>query len=186
MSADIAHTLRPTTHPHEAGAQSAARTRARIVLALGPLAIIGRAGLGADPALAADAAPPGAGRESGGSSSSRPLYVALVGVLFRWLLAPGLVADLYAANEEDGRVIVASCCRRRSRPLAVRDRLRHARPAAARDEAIVGEEVWARRPWRRYLWPALLFAMGVLHVARDDLLHELDDPHARPRRRGRR
>ena len=29
-------------------------------------------------------------------------------------------------------------------------------------EALVGEEVWNRRPWRRYLWPAFLFAMGVL------------------------
>jgi hypothetical protein len=29
-------------------------------------------------------------------------------------------------------------------------------------EAVVGEEVWARRPWRRYLWPSVLSAMGVL------------------------
>jgi hypothetical protein len=29
-------------------------------------------------------------------------------------------------------------------------------------EAVVGEEVWNRRPWRRYLWPAFLFGMGVL------------------------
>ncbi len=28
--------------------------------------------------------------------------------------------------------------------------------------ALVGTEVWDRRPWRRYLWPALLFALGVL------------------------
>jgi hypothetical protein len=28
--------------------------------------------------------------------------------------------------------------------------------------AIVGEEVWDRRPWRAYLWPSLLFLMGVL------------------------
>ncbi len=27
--------------------------------------------------------------------------------------------------------------------------------------ALVGAEVWDRRPWRRYLWPALLFALGV-------------------------
>jgi hypothetical protein len=27
---------------------------------------------------------------------------------------------------------------------------------------IVGEEVWRRRPWRAYLWPSLLFALGVL------------------------
>ena len=29
-------------------------------------------------------------------------------------------------------------------------------------EALVGTEVWQRRPWRRYLWPGLLFALGVL------------------------
>ena len=29
-------------------------------------------------------------------------------------------------------------------------------------EAIVGQEVWRRRPWRRYLWPGLAFGLGVL------------------------
>jgi hypothetical protein len=29
-------------------------------------------------------------------------------------------------------------------------------------ETIVGKEVWARRPWRRYLWPGTLFLLGVL------------------------
>lgn len=29
-------------------------------------------------------------------------------------------------------------------------------------EAVVGEEVWARRTWRPYLWPSLAFAMGLL------------------------
>ncbi len=29
-------------------------------------------------------------------------------------------------------------------------------------EAVVGEAVWNRRPWRPYLWPSLLFALGVL------------------------
>ena len=29
-------------------------------------------------------------------------------------------------------------------------------------QLVVGAEVWAIRPWRRYLWPGLLFAMGVL------------------------
>jgi hypothetical protein len=28
-------------------------------------------------------------------------------------------------------------------------------------EALVGPAVWARRPWRRYLWPGLIFAMGI-------------------------
>jgi hypothetical protein len=29
-------------------------------------------------------------------------------------------------------------------------------------EAIVGPSVWARRRWRRYLWPTLAFALGLL------------------------
>jgi hypothetical protein len=29
-------------------------------------------------------------------------------------------------------------------------------------QALVGDEVWALRPWRRYLLPGLMFAMGVL------------------------
>jgi len=29
-------------------------------------------------------------------------------------------------------------------------------------EAIVGREVWARRRWRLYLWPSIVFAFGVL------------------------
>ena len=28
--------------------------------------------------------------------------------------------------------------------------------------AVVGDDVWNRRPWRAYLWPGLLFVMGVL------------------------
>jgi FtsH-binding integral membrane protein len=28
--------------------------------------------------------------------------------------------------------------------------------------AIVGPDVWDRRPWRAYLWPALVFVMGLL------------------------
>jgi hypothetical protein len=29
-------------------------------------------------------------------------------------------------------------------------------------EALVGTEVWRRRPWRAYLWPGLAFALGIL------------------------
>jgi hypothetical protein len=29
-------------------------------------------------------------------------------------------------------------------------------------EVVVGPEVWAMRPWRRYLWPGLMFLIGVL------------------------
>jgi hypothetical protein len=28
--------------------------------------------------------------------------------------------------------------------------------------AIVGDEVWSRRTWRAYLWPSLLFGLGIL------------------------
>jgi hypothetical protein len=28
-------------------------------------------------------------------------------------------------------------------------------------EAVVGEEVWRRRRWRAYLWPSLIFALGI-------------------------
>ncbi|HZS23905.1 MAG TPA: hypothetical protein VFA30_02855 [Gaiellaceae bacterium] len=28
-------------------------------------------------------------------------------------------------------------------------------------EAVVGSEVWGRRPWRRYLWPSLCFVLGL-------------------------
>jgi hypothetical protein len=29
-------------------------------------------------------------------------------------------------------------------------------------QVVAGPEVWAMRPWRRYLWPGLMFLMGVL------------------------
>ena len=29
-------------------------------------------------------------------------------------------------------------------------------------EAIVGQEVWQMRPWRKYLWPGIAFGIGVL------------------------
>jgi len=29
-------------------------------------------------------------------------------------------------------------------------------------QAIVGDEVWNRRPWRRYLFPSFMFLMGLL------------------------
>ena len=56
--------------------------------------------------------------------------------------------------------------------------------SACSPEAVVGDEVWQRRAWRAYLWPGLLFGLGVADVAGDGLLHELDDPHDRPRRLG--
>jgi hypothetical protein len=29
-------------------------------------------------------------------------------------------------------------------------------------EAVVGDEVWAKRPWRVYLWPGMAFGLGIL------------------------
>ena len=29
-------------------------------------------------------------------------------------------------------------------------------------EAIVGQDVWRMRPWRKYLWPGIAFGMGLL------------------------
>ena len=29
-------------------------------------------------------------------------------------------------------------------------------------ETLAGPEVWARRPWREYIWPSLFFVMGIL------------------------
>lgn len=99
MSADIAHTLRSTTHPHEARARSAVRTRARIVLALGPLTVTaGVLWALFQPWRLTLLHPFGQG--FWWLVAEPPLYVVLVGVLFRGLLAPGIVADLYGAAEE--------------------------------------------------------------------------------------
>ncbi len=52
-------------------------------------------------------------------------------------------------------------------------------------EAIVGEEVWrAAPPGGVYLWPGIALRARRPDVARDDVLHELGDPHGRPRRLG--
>ena len=50
----------------------------------------------------------------------------------------------------------------RTRPLAVRDRASCCSGCCLLARALVGEEVWRRRAWRAYLWPSLLFLMGVL------------------------
>jgi hypothetical protein len=102
MSADIAHTLRSTTHPHpiaESAAVRAARARARIILALGPLtATAGVLWALVQPWRLTLLHPFGQG--FWWLVAEPPLYVVLVGVLFRLLLAPGIVADLFAAAEE--------------------------------------------------------------------------------------
>ena len=52
-------------------------------------------------------------------------------------------------------------------------------------EAIVGPRgLAARGPGGVYLWPGIAFGLGDPDVAGDDLLHQLGDPHGRPRRLG--
>lgn len=99
MSADIAHTLRSTTRPHEhADVAAAVRRRARIVLALGPLTVAaGIAWALAQPWRLTLLHPYGQG--FWWLFAEPPLYVVLVGVLFRRLLAPGIVADLLSAAD---------------------------------------------------------------------------------------
>ncbi len=102
MSADIAHTLRSTTQPHEraeSAASIAASLRARIVLSLGPAgAAAGVLWALLQPWRLTLLHP--AGQGFWWLVAEPPLYVVLVGVLFRLLLAPGIVADLLAAAEE--------------------------------------------------------------------------------------
>lgn len=102
MSADIAHTLRSTTHPYEyaeSEALDAVGTRARVVLALGPLAVTaGVAWALIQPWRLTLLHPFGQG--FWWLLAEPPLYLVLVGVFFRLFLAPGIVADLYAVAEE--------------------------------------------------------------------------------------
>jgi hypothetical protein len=99
VSVDIAHRLRSTTDPETAAARSLA-LRARIVLALGPLtAIAGVAWAVAQPWRVTLLHPVGQG--FWWLVSEPPLYVVLVGVLFRLLLAPGIVADLLDEAERE-------------------------------------------------------------------------------------
>lgn len=88
MGADIAHDLQSTIE------ETAPRAlRARVVLALGPLASL--AGVGwavAQPWRLTLLHPHGQG--FWWLLSEPPLYVVLVGVLFRLLIAPGLADDV--------------------------------------------------------------------------------------------
>jgi hypothetical protein len=98
VSADIAHRLEREHERHDAAARSR-RLRARVVLALGPLT----AGAGVGWALFQPwrltlLHPVGQG--FWWLVAEPPLYVVLVGVVFRLLLAPGIVADLLGPPEE--------------------------------------------------------------------------------------
>lgn len=88
MSADIAHDLQSTIE------QAAARTlRARVVLALGPLvSLAGVAWAVVQPWRLTLLHPHGQG--FWWLLAEPPLYVVLVGVLFRLLIAPGLAEDV--------------------------------------------------------------------------------------------
>ena len=90
MSADIAHQL----HGKE-DERVARRSRVRVVLAIGPAtALAGIAWALVQPWRLTLLHPHGQG--FWWLLSEPPLYVVLVGVLFRWVIAPGLVADLEA------------------------------------------------------------------------------------------
>ena len=88
MSADIAHDLQSTRD------EAAARTlRARAVLALGPLACLGGAVWAfAQPWRLTVLHPHGQG--FWWLLAEPPLYVVLVGIAFRLLIAPGLADDV--------------------------------------------------------------------------------------------
>ena len=92
MSADIAHEL----HRREEGEATTRSPRARIVLAVGPLtALAGIVWAIAQPWRLTLLHPHGQG--FWWLFAEPPLYVVLVGVLFRFVIARGVVADM----EED-------------------------------------------------------------------------------------
>ncbi|HKI91374.1 MAG TPA: hypothetical protein VJ986_03640 [Gaiellaceae bacterium] len=97
MSADVAHELKREKTKDAAAARDHA-LRARIVLALGPATAAGGVLWAiAQPWRLTLLHPFGQG--FWWLVSEPPLYVVLVGLLFRWLVAPGLVEDMEAAGE---------------------------------------------------------------------------------------
>ena len=92
MSADIAHQL----HGKERE-RVATRSRVRVVLAIGPATVLaGVVWALVQPWRLTLLHPHGQG--FWWLLAEPPLYVVLVGVLFRWVIAPGLVADLEEAE----------------------------------------------------------------------------------------
>jgi len=92
MSADIAHQL----HGKEEE-RVARRSRVRVVLAIGPATVLaGVAWALVQPWRLTMLHPHGQGLWW--LLAEPPLYVVLVGVLFRWVIAPGLVDDLEEAE----------------------------------------------------------------------------------------
>ena len=98
MSADIAHRLERKLHAHDAAARSRL-WRARVIIALGPLTVTaGIVWALAQPWRLTLLHPFGQG--FWWLFAEPPLYVVLVGILFRLVLAPGIVADLTEAGGE--------------------------------------------------------------------------------------
>jgi hypothetical protein len=92
MSADFAHEL----HGKEKE-RVATRARTRVILGIGPATVLaGVAWALVQPWRLTLLHPHGQG--FWWLLAEPPLYVALVGVLFRWVIAPGLVADLEEAE----------------------------------------------------------------------------------------
>ena len=88
MSADVAHELQRETETRERVA-----TRVRVVLAIGPLtSIAGIVWAVAQPWRLTLLHPMGQG--FWWLFAEPPIYVVLVGLLFRFVVAPSLVADL--------------------------------------------------------------------------------------------
>ena len=101
MSADIAHRLERKLQLQDAAARSRLR-RARVLLALGPLTVTaGIVWALAQPWRLTLLHPSGQG--FWWLFAEPPLYVVLVGILFRLVLAPGIVADLMDSGTETDR-----------------------------------------------------------------------------------
>ena len=85
-----------------------------------------------------------------------PLLVVLAGVVFAVFIAPGVIEDLEDAR---GRPLMQPPAELVHWMFATGFLLLGLCLLA---EGIVGPEVWRVRAWRAYLWPSLVFAMGVL------------------------
>ena len=177
VSADIAHELK--RHDGDELEQTRSRTlRARIVLALGPAAMVGGIVWAVmQPWRLTLLHPHGQG--FWWLVSEPPLYVILVGLVFRLVIAPGVAADLERTSG-DRRDHAAG----RDGALVVRHRLPHARPGAPRRGARRAGGLAAPAVAGLSLAEPRL-RHGRPHVAGDGLLHQLGDPHGRARFVGR-
>jgi hypothetical protein len=101
VSADIAHRLERKLNAHDVAARPRLG-RARVILALGPVTVTaGIVWALAQPWRLTLLHPFGQG--FWWLLAEPPLYVVLVGIVFRLVLAPGIVADLAEAGGEAER-----------------------------------------------------------------------------------